>query len=110
MTNVKKLLGSNIKTYRRDLGMPQSKLAEMADMATNYLGLIEGGKKFPSAEMIERIALALGKDTPDLFTTMPVQQDWKERILLKINALIELELNSVRQRDEEIEKENDCHP
>jgi len=96
MTNIKELLGSNIKAYRRNLGISQAKLAEMVDMATNYLGLIEAGKKFPSADMIERIAVALRIDTPDLFTISPVQQDWKESILLKMNALLENELKSLR--------------
>jgi len=96
MTSIRELLGSNIKTYRNNLGISQAKLAETINMATNYLGLIEGGKKFPSAKMIERIAAALGKDTPDLFTVTPVQQDWKEHVLLKMNLLIDEELKSLR--------------
>ena len=95
MTSIRELLGSNIRTYRNNLGISQAKLAEMINIATNYLGLIEGGKKFPSACMIERIASALGKDTPDLFAVAPVQQDWKEQILLKMNALINEELKSI---------------
>jgi transcriptional regulator with XRE-family HTH domain len=92
MTNIRELLGSNIRTYRSNLGISQAKLAEMISMATNYLGLIEAGKKFPSADMIERIATALGADTPELFALTPLQQDWKERILMKIDSLIENEL------------------
>ena len=63
-----------------------------AEMATNYLGLIEGGKNFPSADMIERIATALGKDPLALFALNPSLQDWKEHLLLKINTLIDQEL------------------
>ena len=94
MTRIRELMGSNIKTYRCNLGISQAKLAEMINMATNYLGLIEAGKKFPSADMIERIAIALGKDTPELFTITPIQQKWKEDILHKIKSTIEMELNS----------------
>jgi transcriptional regulator with XRE-family HTH domain len=100
MTNIRELLGANIKAYRNNLGISQAKLAEMIDMATNYLGLIEGGKKFPSADMIERIATALGKDPLDLFTTLPVQQNWKEQILIKMDALIEEELRNLRYKDD----------
>jgi len=92
VTNIRKLLGSNIRAYRNDLGISQEKLAEMIGMATNYLGLIEGGKKFPSADMIERVAVALGKDPPALFALAPAQQDWKESLLSKISALIDQEL------------------
>jgi len=94
MTDIKQLLGSNIKHYRIKLGISQAKLAEMACMATNYLGLLESGKKFPSSEMIERISGSLGIDTPALFAISPVQQNWKEAILLKINTLINNELKA----------------
>ena len=104
MTNVKELLGSNIKIYRKNLGISQGKLAEMVNMAPNYLGLIESGKKFPSADMIERIALALGKDTPDLFTIKPVQQEWKERILTKMDDLIANEMETLQYGDLKAEK------
>ena len=92
MTSIKKLLGSNIRTYRCNMGISQAKMAEMINMATNYLGLIEAGKKFHSADMIERIAKALGKDSPDLFAITPVQQNWKKNILLEIKTLMEREL------------------
>ena len=98
MTNIKEHLGSNIKHYRTQLGLSQAKLAEMVDMAANYLGLVENGKKFPSSEMIERIASALGKDTTDLFMLTPIEQDWKEAILSKISMLIDIELKTLRQK------------
>jgi len=103
MTNIRELLGSNIKACRKDLGMSQEKLAEMINMATNYLGLIEGGKKFPSADMIERIAVALNKDPPALFAIAPAQQDWKKHLLLKIDDLIERELAAIT-REKPIKK------
>jgi len=99
MTDIKKLLGSNIRRYRTGLGISQEKLAEMVGMATNYLGLLESGKKFPSSEMIERIALALGKDSAELFAVVPIQQNWKEAILSKINAVITDELDSLGAGD-----------
>ena len=101
MTNIKKHLGSNIKFYRNNNGISQAKLADMIDMATNYLGLIENGKKFPSAEMIERIATALGKDTTELFILSPIEQNWKEEILSKIEILIDIELKTLRGKNNE---------
>jgi len=98
MTNIKKHLGSNIKHYRTQSGISQAKLAEMVNMATNYLGLVENGKKFPSSDMIERIAAALGKDTTDLFMLDPIEQGWKETILSKISMLIDIELKSLRRK------------
>jgi len=97
MTDIKRLLGTNVKNYRTTLGVSQSKLAEIMSIAPNYLGLIEGGKKFPSAEMIERLAGALGKDTADLFAPAPLHEDWKERILRDIEALISERLRELRR-------------
>jgi transcriptional regulator with XRE-family HTH domain len=99
MTNIREILGSNLKAYRNSLGLSQARLAEMINMATNYLGLIEAGKKFPSADMIEKIAAALDRDSVELFTLMPIQQDWKECILMKIETLIDKEIK-VLQKDE----------
>jgi transcriptional regulator with XRE-family HTH domain len=69
----------------------------MADMAANYLGLIENGKKYPSAEMVERIASALERDSTDLFVLTPIEGDWKETILSKMGMLIDIELKSLRR-------------
>ena len=99
MTDIKKLLGSNIKYYRAKLGISQAKLAELVNMATNYLGLIENGKKFPSAEMIERLATTLRKDSVDLFAIVPIQYEWKETILSKIKILINEELDIIKKKN-----------
>jgi len=104
MTNIRKLLGANIRAYRRDLGISQEEFATMVGMATNYLGRIEGGKKFPSADIIERIAVALGKDPTTLFALGPIQQGWKEDLLLKINTLIDQELADLVSMHGEAEK------
>jgi len=98
MTDIRKHLGSNIKQTRTNLGISQARLAEMVDMATNYLGLIENGKKFPSAKMIERIAEALGKDSTELFILASIQQDWKEVILSKLEMVIDIELKTLRKK------------
>ena len=94
MTNIKMLLGKNIRIYRNNLGISQAQLAEKVGMAANYLGLIENGKKYPSADMVERIAVNLGKDSIDLFALTPVQKKWKEAILNKIEQIIKEELNT----------------
>ena len=68
MTDIREVLASNIKAYRDALGYTQAKLAEKADTSTHYIGMIETKNKFPSPEMLERIAIALGIDTIDLFS------------------------------------------
>jgi transcriptional regulator with XRE-family HTH domain len=73
MTDLRQLLASNMKLYRGYLGLSQSKLADKMDTATNYIAAIEAGRKFPSVEMLERIAKALKIDTPMLFSMESVQ-------------------------------------
>ena len=75
MTNLRQLLGTNIKIYRNACGLSQSKLAEQAGTATNYISAIEGGRRFPSVEILERIAFVLGIDSPELFSMKPIQFD-----------------------------------
>ena len=50
--------------------------------------MIEGGKNFPSPEMIEKIAACLGKDSADLFSITPIKHNWKKEILTEIDRLI----------------------
>jgi transcriptional regulator with XRE-family HTH domain len=73
MTDLRRLLGTNIKIFRKSRSMTQEKLAEKVDSATNYISAIESGRRFPSVEMLEKIASALKIDTPELFSMKPVQ-------------------------------------
>jgi len=68
MTSLRALLAYNIKERRRILGVSQAKLAERVSTSTHYIGQIEQKNKFPSPEMLERIAAALEIDSPQLFS------------------------------------------
>ena len=72
MTDIRLVLAGNMKKYRKIQRITQEKLAEKIDTAPNYIAMIEVGRKFPSAGMLERIATALNVDTPELFTTNTV--------------------------------------
>jgi len=69
MTSLRAVLSFNIKEQRHRLGISQAKLAEKVNTSTHYIGMIESRKKFPSPEMLERIAFALEVDAPELFST-----------------------------------------
>jgi transcriptional regulator with XRE-family HTH domain len=57
-----------MKVQRQVLGITQAKLAEKVNTSTHYIGMIESEKKFPTPEMLERIAAALEIDAPVLFS------------------------------------------
>ena len=69
MTSLRSLLAFNMRLHRQVAGFSQEKLARRVGTSTHYVGMIESGKKFPSPEMLERIAAALGIDAPELFST-----------------------------------------
>ncbi|MDR2052413.1 MAG: helix-turn-helix transcriptional regulator [Treponema sp.] len=71
MANLRQLLALTMKKRRRDLGLSQAALAERADTSTQYVAMIELARKFPSPEMLERIAAALEIDAPELFSLPP---------------------------------------
>jgi transcriptional regulator with XRE-family HTH domain len=71
MANLRQLLALTMKKRRRDLGLSQAGLAERADTSTQYIAMIELTRKFPSPEMLERIAVALEIDAPELFSLPP---------------------------------------
>ena len=58
---------SNLKEFRKSRKISQAKLAEMCESSQAYIAEIEVGKKFPSPEMIEKIASAFNIESYCLF-------------------------------------------
>ena len=81
MTDIRYLLGTNIKIYRKSCNLTQAKLAEKVNTATNYISAIEAGRRFPSVKILEKIAIVLGIDTPKLFVTENIHLDTMKREL-----------------------------
>jgi transcriptional regulator with XRE-family HTH domain len=81
-----------MKSRRQVLGISQSKLAEKVKTSTHYIGQIELENKFPSPEMLERIAIALEIDTPQLFSMDSFAEDtlkrFKEGVLADVSMAI----------------------
>jgi len=61
------------------LGLSQAKLAEKIGISAHYIAQIEQENKFPSPEMLERIARALEFDSPQLFSMVSYNDDAIER-------------------------------
>jgi transcriptional regulator with XRE-family HTH domain len=56
---LRQLFVVNMKKFRKREGLSQWALAERCNIAANYIGQIEMGRRFPSIEIIEQIAGAL---------------------------------------------------
>ena len=98
MTNLRALLAYNIKERRKILGVSQAKLAEKVSTSTHYIGQIEQKNKFPSPEMLERIAAALEIDSPQLFSMSSFSDEaikrFQEGILSDIGAAVTLAVDT----------------
>ena len=66
MVDIKEIFAENLRKIRRKRGLTQEKLAEKANMSLQYLALLEIARKFPSGEMLERLANALDIETYEL--------------------------------------------
>lgn len=60
-TSRKKLagVGSVIREFRQLAGLSQDALADRMDTSAPYISMLESGRRYPSIEMLIRIAIAL---------------------------------------------------
>jgi len=80
MKNLRGILARNLKENRGKCGMTQVKLAEKAGVSTQYIAMIELSRQFPTPEVLERIAVALGIEAYELFSVPPSPENSMERL------------------------------
>ena len=98
MINIREILAENIKEKRRKKGLTQEKLAEKAGMSLQYLAMLELAHKFPSGEMLERLANALEIETYELLAIAPSANNELE--ILRNNIIYEVKtLNETLAKD-----------
>lgn len=66
MATVTQKLGDKIRKFRKQKGLSQEKLAELAKIDYSYLNLIEAGKRNPTIKRLAKIARVLGVPLKDL--------------------------------------------
>ena len=80
MSNLREILAANLKKNRQKCGISQAKLAEISEISTQYIAMIELKRQFPTPEVLERIATSLGIETHELFTVPPSPESSMERL------------------------------
>jgi transcriptional regulator with XRE-family HTH domain len=102
MTSLRHILALNIKERRHFLGLSQVKLAERVNTAPTYIAMIELEKRSPSFEMLERIAIALEVDPPDLFSkkAYPVDliRDFHESVLKDFEKVLNTHIGKFKRK------------
>ena len=89
MKSIKEVLAKNLKMNRLKLSLTQEKLAEKAEISTHYLAMVELPRKFPSADMLERLASALEIEPHELFYMPSVAENALEHLQESIVSNIE---------------------
>jgi len=67
MADLHTIFARNLKEKRRKCGVSQAKLAEKVDVSTHHIAMIELGRNFPTAGLMERIAKTLNIEIYELF-------------------------------------------
>jgi len=67
--NIKNLFGRNLKRLRSIANISQVNLAAKAELAHNFINDIESGKKWVSADTIEKLSRALKAEPYQFFLT-----------------------------------------
>jgi transcriptional regulator with XRE-family HTH domain len=77
----------NLKRFRKKEKISQMRLAEKCNTAASYIGEIEIGRKFPSIEMIEKIAGALKVEPYRFFMDESVQETGNDAFIAYFESL-----------------------
>jgi transcriptional regulator with XRE-family HTH domain len=75
-------LGQRIKRFRADAGLTPTELADQADVSKSYISSLESEsepERRPSAEILYKLARALGVAMSDLLGKTPVLASGQER-------------------------------
>ena len=77
---IKQIFIQNLKEFRKKEGLSQMKLAEYCNTSPSYIGDIEIGRRFPSMELIEKIAEILRIEPYHFFKNRTVNNSMNENI------------------------------
>ena len=67
-TDIRIKFGKRLRELRTGKGFSQEKLAEVASLHWTYIGGIERGERNPTLINLEKLARALDKSLPELFS------------------------------------------
>jgi transcriptional regulator with XRE-family HTH domain len=80
VAQLREIFAHNLKEKRRKSGFTQTKLAEMVSVSTHHIAMIEIARNYPTLELTERIAEALGIEIYELFIAPLSPREELERL------------------------------
>lgn len=91
--SIRQTVAKNIRKYRKEHGLTQEKLAELADISNTYIANIECGKTWVSDKTLEKISDALHVDAYLFFIMQKTEETPSEETPQEI-------LESLKKADE----------
>jgi len=89
MASLGEIFAHNLKKKRRNCGFSQAKLAEMVNVSTHHIAMIETARNCPTFELVERIANALNIEIYELFIDPLLPHEEIERLYQTVAKNIE---------------------
>lgn len=80
--DLNKMVGNNLRKYRKELGLTQEGLAEKANISSSFYANIERGNKSMSIEVLCKLSAALGVSSDSLL--------YEEKDTAALNSIIML--------------------
>ncbi|MEJ9151578.1 MULTISPECIES: helix-turn-helix transcriptional regulator [Bacillus] len=84
MSELPRIIGERIRTFRKEKGLSQEELADIANLHATYIGQLERGEKNATLESIEKVARALEISLEDLFRSIHPNPNSQEYTLSQI--------------------------
>lgn len=69
-------LGQRLRARREARQLTQARVAELAELTPNYIGLLERGEKLPTLETLLRLAKVLGTRAAELLEEPQPHDEW----------------------------------
>ncbi|MDR2552156.1 MAG: helix-turn-helix domain-containing protein [Treponema sp.] len=80
MEGLREIFAHNLRKNRRKCGLSQEKLAELVEVSTHHIAMIETAKSFPAADLLERLADVLNIEIHELFLASHASESELERL------------------------------
>jgi transcriptional regulator with XRE-family HTH domain len=107
MAGIREIFVRNLKENRKKRGLSQEKLAEQAGVSTHHIAMIELCRNFPTIDLMERLAGALGMEVHRLLVDPDAPGGESER---EWTALIAEIRQTVEEAVESAFARRDCKP
>jgi len=105
-SDLRTILGTNLKKYRSIKGFSQAKLAEILDISPNFISEIETGKRWLSSDTLVNLAEALNIEVHEFFQPQQTHSDdlaaviqtYTEKAAAVVSEAVTLSLDTLRKQ------------